>query len=332
MKKSQELQGFIMKKLLLNILIVITMLLLSSAAMAGIYLGLSKKQEKAYDAKVSVLQKQVSGLQEKLEALTGQKVAVAPSSTEIDQREVIREKSQDQKLTEAVAKTAPAVVSIVISKDVPQLEVTYQNPFGNDPFFQDFGIQVPVYRQKGTVRQKVGAGTGFLLTSDGYILTNKHVVADTEASYTVLLSSGKQLEARVVYRDANQDAAIVKIEGKNFPVVALGDSSSVQLGQAVIAIGNALGEYNNSVSTGIVSGLNRKIEATTANGKLEAINGVIQTDAAINPGNSGGPLLTLEGQVVGVNVATVTGSSNISFSIPINAVKSIIKSVTGKNI
>lgn len=320
-----------MKKLLFNILAVVTMVLLSSAAMAGIYLGLSKKQEKAYDAKIAVLQKQVSGLQDKLESLTGQKVAVAPSSTEIGQREVIREKSQDQKLTEAVAKTAPAVVSIVISKDVPQLEVTYQNPFGNDPFFQDFGIQVPVYRQKGTVRQKVGAGTGFLLTSDGYILTNKHVVADTEASYTVLLSSGKQLEARVVYRDANQDAAIVKIEGKNFPVVELGDSSSVQLGQAVIAIGNALGEYNNSVSTGIVSGLNRKIEATTANGNLEAISGVIQTDAAINPGNSGGPLLTLEGQVVGVNVATVTGSSNISFSIPINAVKPIIKSVTGKS-
>jgi len=321
-----------MKKILFSILTVVTLVLLSSAAMAGIYLGLSKKQEKNYDAKISVLQKQVSGLQEKLEALTGQKLAVAPSATEVGQREIIREKSQDQKLTEAVAKTAPAVVSIVISKDVPQLEVTYQNPFGNDPFFQDFGIQVPVYRQKGTVRQKVGAGTGFLLTADGYILTNKHVVADTEASYTVLLSNGKQLEAKVVYRDASQDAAIVKIEGKNFPVVELGDSASIQLGQAVIAIGNALGEYNNSVSTGIISGLNRKIEAATANGSLEAISGVIQTDAAINPGNSGGPLLTLEGKVVGVNVATVTGSNNISFSIPINAVKAIIKSVTGKSL
>jgi serine protease Do len=320
-----------MKRTFYAFFIAVLLIALNSAVMSSLYLSSVKKQEKAFDVKIGVLQKQVSGLQDKLEVLSGEKVAVAPAQAEVAAREVIREKSQDQKLTEAVAKTAPAVVSIVISKDVPQLEVAYQNPFGNDPFFQDFGFQVPVYRQKGTVRKKVGAGTGFLLTSDGYILTNRHVVADTQASYTVLLSSGKQLEAKVVYRDPSQDAAVVKIEGKNFPFVELGDSSVTQLGQAVIAIGNALGEYNNSVSTGIISGLNRKIEASTANGSLESINGVIQTDAAINPGNSGGPLLTLEGKVIGINVATVTGSSNISFSIPINFVKTIIKSVTGKS-
>ena len=320
-----------MKKILYYAFAVVMIIALNTGVLAALYFGSSQKQEKAFDAKITALQKQVSGLQDKLEIVSGQKVAVAPPVAEVSQREVIREKSQDQQLTEAVAKTAPAVVSIVISKDVPQLEVTYQNPFGNDPFYQDFGIQVPVYRQKGTVRQKVGAGTGFLITSDGYILTNRHVVADTQASYTVLLSDGRQLDAQVVYRDANQDAAVVKINAKNLPTVSLGDSSGLQLGQAVIAIGNALGEYNNSVSTGIVSGLNRKIEAATADGSLEAINGVIQTDAAINPGNSGGPLLSLDGKVIGVNVATVTGSSNISFSIPINFVKSIIKSVTGKS-
>ncbi|MCL5009243.1 MAG: trypsin-like peptidase domain-containing protein [Patescibacteria group bacterium] len=320
-----------MRKILYYAFAVVLAVALNTAVLSTLYFSSSQKQQKAFDAKITTIQKQVSGLQDKLETVSGEKVAVAPPAAEVVQREVIREKSQDQQLTEAVAKAAPAVVSIVISKDVPQLEVTYQNPFGNDPFYQDFGIQVPVYRQKGTVRQKVGAGTGFLITSDGYILTNRHVVADTQASYTVLLSDGRQLDAQVVYRDANQDAAVVKINAKNLPTVNLGDSSGLQLGQAVIAIGNALGEYNNSVSTGIVSGLNRKIEATTADGSLEAINGVIQTDAAINPGNSGGPLLTLDGKVIGVNVATVTGSSNISFSIPINFVKSIINSVTGKN-
>lgn len=309
----------------------ILILLINDLFLAVLYANNIQRQQKTYDNKIAVLQKQVSGLQDSLTQISGEKVAVAPPQAEVIQREVIREKSQDQQLTEAVAKTAPAVVSIVISKDVPQLEVTYENPFGNDPFFQDFGFRIPVYRQKGTVKQKVGAGTGFLVTSDGYILTNRHVVADTQASYTVLLSDGRQLDARVVYRDASQDAAIIKIDAKNLPTVDLGDSSVLQLGQAVIAIGNALGEYNNSVSTGIVSGLNRKIEATTADGSLETINGVIQTDAAINPGNSGGPLLTLDGKVVGVNVATVAGSNNISFAIPINFVKSIIRSVTGKN-
>ena len=321
-----------MKRLFYFIFTGVLIVALNSAVMSALYLGSIKKQEKAFDAKIGILQKQVAGLQDRLEVFSGEKVSVAPTQAEVAAREAIREKSQDQKLTEAVAKTAPAVVSIVISKDVPQLEVTYQNPFGNDPFFQDFGFQVPVYRQKGTVRQKVGAGSGFLLTANGYILTNRHVVADTDASYTVLLSSGEQLEAKVVYRDPSQDVAMLKIEGKNFPTVELGDSAGTQLGQAVIAIGNALGEYNNSVSTGIVSGLNRKIEAATANGAVEAITGVIQTDAAINPGNSGGPLLTLDGKVIGINVATVAGSSNISFSIPINFVKKIIQSVTGQNL
>lgn len=245
-------------------------------------------------------------------------------TTEIKTREIIREKSQEDELTSAVAKASPAVVSIVVSKDVPQLEVTYKNPFGDDPNFGNFGFRIPVYRQKGTVRQKVGAGTGFLVTSNGLIVTNRHVVADQSASYTVLLSDGTQLAGKVVYLDTYNDLALVKIEGNNFAKIDLGDSSKLKLGQSVLAIGNALGEYNNSVSTGIVSGLNRSIEASGAGGK-ESLNGVIQTDAAINPGNSGGPLLDLSGKALGVNVATVRGSNNISFAIPINDVKKIIE-------
>jgi serine protease Do len=241
---------------------------------------------------------------------------------EVEKRQAVRAASQDDLLTQSVAKNAPAVVSIVISKDVPQLEVVYENPFGNDPFFKDFGFRIPRYQQKGTVRQKVGGGTGFLVTRDGYIITNRHVVNDSAASYTALLSTGEQKEITVIYKDPVFDLALVKIEGSNFPAVTLGDSKSLKLGQTVIAIGNALGEYNNSVSVGIISGLDRSIEASG-----EKLAGVIQTDAAINPGNSGGPLVNLSGQVVGVNVATVRGASSISFSIPINDIKAIIQSV-----
>lgn len=243
---------------------------------------------------------------------------------EVKMREVIRQKSQDELLTAAVEKNTSAVVSIVLSKDVPQYEVVYQNPFGNDPFFKDVQFRVPTYKQKGTVQQKVGAGTGFIVSTDGYIITNKHVIYDDKASYTVLLADGRQLPATLVYRDPSNDLGIIKIQASGLSKVSLGDSTSLKLGQTVIAIGNALGEYNNSVSTGIISGLNRTIQASGASGS-EQLKGVIQTDTAINPGNSGGPLLDLEGNVMGVNVATVTGSNSISFSIPINEIKPILQ-------
>jgi len=208
--------------------------------------------------------------------------------------------------------------------------VQYENPFGDDPFFQNSGIQIPVYVPTGQSQStEVAAGTGFLITSDGYILTNRHVVDIANASFTVLLSNGKQQTATVIYKDQTNDIAIIKIPGTGYPGVSLGDSTSLQLGQTVIAIGNALGQYNNSVSVGVISGLNRTITASDENGNNETLNGIIQTDAAINPGNSGGPLLDLNGNVEGINVATVQGSNNIGFSIPINTVKSIIKTVLG---
>jgi len=260
---------------------------------------------------------------QELQKLTEAYAQLKQKPTETIRREIIKEKSQDQLLTEAVSQVAPAVVSIVVTKDVPQLEIVYINPFGDDPFFKDFDIRIPQYRQKGTSPQKVGAGTGFLVKSNGYIVTNKHVVADENARYTVLLNNGAQKQAEVVYRDKDIDLAILKIAGSGYPFVKLGNSDELRLGQSVFAIGNALGEYNNSVSVGIISGVNRNIEALSGN-QLEKLNGVIQTDAAINPGNSGGPLVNLKGEVVGVNVAMRQGAENISFAIPINAIKSII--------
>jgi len=263
-------------------------------------------------------------MKQQVESLLESYAKLANKPPEVITRQIVEEKSQDQILTDAVSKISPAVVSIVISKDVPKLQVVYTNPFGNDPFFKDFNIRIPTYKQIGTEQQKVGAGTGFLVSPNGYIITNRHVVDDLQAIYTVLLSDGSQKTAEVLYKDPNIDAAIIKISGNNYSNVDLGDSDSLKLGQAVFAIGNALGEYNNSVSTGIVSGLNRTIQASSDTGASETLTGIIQTDASINPGNSGGPLVTLDGKVIGINVATVVGSNNISFSVPINKVKGII--------
>lgn len=271
----------------------------------------------------------IAELEQKLDKAIEQEQIDFLTLKELENRKQVVQKSQDELLTAAVAKAAPGVVSIVISKDVPLLEVSYRNPFGDDPYFKNFKFQVPVYRQKGVERKKVGAGTGFLIARNGYILTNKHVVDDDSAQYMVLLSDGSQKEASLVYKDANSDIAILKISGAGYSPISLGDSSSLKLGQTVVAIGNALGSYNNSVSVGIVSGLNRDIETRGGSGSPEQLKGIIQTDAAINLGNSGGPLLNLNGEAVGINVATVIGSNNISFSIPVNVVKDMIKKVIG---
>lgn len=269
------------------------------------------------------LVEKIKTMKQQINSLVESYAKLANKPPEIIRQEIVRQKSQDELLTDAVGKITPAVASIVISKDVPKLEIVYTNPFGDDPFFKDFGVRVPTYRQIGTEQKKVGAGTGFLISKNGYIITNKHVVEDNEAIYTVLLSDGTQKTAQVIYKDNTIDVAIIKIDGGAYKFASLGNSDSLRLGQSVFAVGNALGEYNNSVSTGIISGLNRDIQASGSSGS-ESLKGVIQTDAAINPGNSGGPLVTFSGEVIGINVATVVGSNNISFSIPINKIKNII--------
>lgn len=270
------------------------------------------------------LSQSVGTLQNSVEQLTAEFDMTASSTAEnisaLARREQIAQKSETQQLQDAVAKVTPAVVSIVESQEVPKLQVTYENPFGNDPLFQGFGVQVPVYQQVGTTTQQVSAGTGFIVRSDGYIVTNKHVVPDTNATYTALLAGGKQKIATVIWRSPTKDLAVVKIAGTGYPTVHLGDSSTLRLAQSVFAVGNALGQYGNSVSVGVISGLNRSITASNDKGGTETLNGVIQTDAAINPGNSGGPLVNLSGEVIGVNVAMVQGSENIGFSLPISEV------------
>ncbi|MEA3272157.1 MAG: trypsin-like peptidase domain-containing protein [Patescibacteria group bacterium] len=279
------------------------------------------------DIKDKITGKNFRDIQAKIENLENQIEILAQGYQEMQERpdetvrrEYIKEQSQDELLTSAVADVAPAVVSIVVSKDVPSYEIVYVNPFGDDPFFRGFDIRIPEFRQKGTEEKEVGAGSGFLVSPNGHILTNKHVVDDEDAYYTVLLSDGSQKTAQLLQKDAEYDIAVLKIVGSGYKYVLLGDSDALKLGQSVFAIGNALGEYSNSVSVGIISGLHRNIEASG-----EILKNVIQTDAAINPGNSGGPLVDLYGNVVGINVATVVGSDNISFAIPINIIKNIIQ-------
>ena len=320
-----------MIKKVIPFLIIVLLIAAGDAGAVFWYQKQSLRQRQNETVQIAALQKQISGLQSRLTLSDKQNAAAALSAQEVANRQPVVQKSQQDMVTAAVARAAPAVVSIIISKDVAQYQIVYQNPFGDDPFFQNVGIQVPEYVPTGqTESQEVGAGSGFIITSDGYIITNKHVVADTSASYTVLLQNGKQQTAQVVYKDPNNDLAIVKIGGSNYPVISFDNSNNLQLGQTVIAIGNALGQYNNSVSMGVISGLNRTISASSEDGSAETLTGVIQTDAAINPGNSGGPLLDLNGNAVGINVATVQGSNNISFSIPSNTVKSIIKSAINR--
>jgi serine protease Do len=223
------------------------------------------------------------------------------------------------------------VVSITISKNVPIIEQCPYNPFSDLPpeFQQFFGDNYPQFYEpceKGTKLQEVGSGSGFIISADGLVLTNKHVVFDKKASYTVFTNDGKKYDAKVLARDPSQDLAVLKIEGNNFPIVELGDSDSLELGQTAIAIGNALGEFRNTVSVGVISGLARTVTAS-GGGLTETIQGVIQTDAAINPGNSGGPLINLRGQVIGINTAMASGAENIGFAMPINRAKRAIQSV-----
>ena len=240
---------------------------------------------------------------------------------------------QDEVVVKVVEETSPAVVSIVASKDVPVVEQFFIDPFGNDPLFKQFfgedipGLRIPQFRQKGTQKQDVSSGTGFIVSQEGLLLTNKHVVSDVEAEYTVLMNDGRKKTAKVLARDPLQDLAVLKIEGSDYPSVKLGDSDQIKIGQTVIAIGNALGEFRNTVSVGVVSGLQRSVVASGVEGGPEILQELIQTDAAINPGNSGGPLINIRGEVIGINTAVARGAENIGFAILINKAKSDLENV-----
>ena len=238
---------------------------------------------------------------------------------------------QEELIVNVVEDVSPAVVSVVASKDVAVVEQYFIDPFGGDPFFKQFfgedGPRIPQFRQKGTQKQEVSAGTGFIVSPEGLLLTNKHVVADKEAEYTVLMNDGRKMPAKVLARDPVQDLAVLKIEGSDFPTLKLGDSDKVKIGQTAIAVGNALGEFKNTVSVGVVSGLGRSIVAQGSPAGPEVLQELIQTDAAINPGNSGGPLLNIYGEVIGINTAVASGAQNVGFALLINKAKRDIENV-----
>lgn len=172
-------------------------------------------------------------------------------------------------------------------------------------------------------------GSGLILTADGFILTDKHVVSDSSSSYAVITNDNKTYPVKKISLDSKNDLAVIKIDASGLQPLALGDSTKLLLGQTVIAIGSPLGEFTNSVTTGVISGLGRNITASLQNGgQAEQLKNLIQTDAPINPGNSGGPLINLSGQVVGISVATASSGQNIGFAIPIADALDYIHSVT----
>jgi serine protease Do len=222
-------------------------------------------------------------------------------------------------IIDLVEKTNKSVVSISISKpisvnrQISPLDYFFGRlPQNNNP------------NNESEKEQTIGGGSGFVVSSDGLIVTNKHVVSDSSATYTVLFNDGSKAKAEIKTIHPTQDLAIIKVDKKDLTPVEFADSNSLKVGQTAVAIGNALGEFDNTVSRGVISGLRRSITASDGQGNAEQLSQVIQTDAAINQGNSGGPLLDINSKVVGVNVATAEGAQSIGFAIPSNIVISMI--------
>ena len=230
------------------------------------------------------------------------KIQSSPGGNSLQQR-ILTEESV---VVDVAEKVSPSVVTV--SVQTPRRRVLEFSPFG--------GLRS---RLEGGEPQDIG--TGFVVSKDGLIVTNKHVVA-SDATYKVVTKDGKEYETKQISRDPSNDIAVIKIDAGDLQPVELGDSSNLKVGHFVIAIGTALGEFRHTVTTGVISGLGRGITAGNAfEGYVEKLDDVIQTDAAINPGNSGGPLLNSAGQVIGINVAVASSAQNIGFAIPVNVVK-----------
>lgn len=226
---------------------------------------------------------------------------------------------QESIVTKVVEDSLPSVVTIGISTTRRGNDTFEINPF--DPFS-------PFRRTPGQERViEQNIGSGFIISTDGLVITNKHVVLETDAEYKVVTNENKEYAVERIYRDPLNDLAILKIDANGLTPLPMGDSSKLKLGQMAIAIGTPLGEFQNTVTVGIVSGLGRGITAGSPyEGFVEKLDNVIQTDAAISPGNSGGPLLNSAGQAIGINTALASEGQNIGFAIPINIVKDLIES------
>ena len=229
-------------------------------------------------------------------------------------------KREKSKIIETAKKVMPAVVSITISKNIKDLQKDMPELFKDAPLGKP-ELSIPPEQINAAGQVQIGGGSGFLVDKSGIVLTNKHVIAESNASYSVTTNDNQSYAAEILARDPVEDVAILKINPqKNLPTVELGDSRDLELGQTVLAIGNALGIFKNTVSAGIISGLSRAISAQAEPGSaFQEMRGLIQTDAAINPGNSGGPLVDVFGRAIGINAAVVFGAQNINFAIPIQA-------------
>lgn len=222
-------------------------------------------------------------------------------------------------ITKIARQACPAVITVIVSKDLPKIEDFYSFPYGG----KEYMMPMMDKDGKGVMEKtQIGGGSGFIISRDGYVMTSNHVVADTSAEYTVIIDPEHKYPVKVLSRNPINDTAVLKIEGKNFPYIGLADSDDIELGEEVVAIGNPLGEFNDTLSAGIVSGLSRYISAYGGvDHHMQNLRGLIQTDAAINPGNSGGPLVNMAGRVIGINTAMIMGAQNIGFAIPINYAK-----------
>jgi serine protease Do len=223
-----------------------------------------------------------------------------------------------------VDEVTPAVVSVVVRRSREDVVKSYQaQQIVSDLQFSD----IPLSEAEAKKIVDVSSGTGFFVAEDGLVLTNRHVVDVPNGMLFIVTNEGRELPATLVDTDLILDIALLRVAGKGFPVVSLGDSDKIRIGQTAIAIGNTLSEFRNTVTKGVVSGINRRVTAGFAISGSEVIEKAIQTDAAINPGNSGGPLINLIGEVIGVNAAVSFDGQAVAFAIPINQVKRAIEDV-----
>ncbi len=225
--------------------------------------------------------------------------------------------SMKSPIADLVEKVGPAVVNIDVEGTVTR---TVNRGMPDDPFFREFfGDIFRDYTRKVPMK---GRGSGFIVSADGQILTNNHVIADAD-KITVTFSDGKTKEAKVIGKDPTFDIAVIKVEGKDLPTLEMGDSDAIRVGETLVAIGNTLGlGLEPTVTVGVLSARNRSVHIHDFN-----FDGFLQTDASINPGNSGGPLLDMSGRVIGINTAIIASAQGIGFAIPINMAKQVMNDI-----